>query len=707
MGRNNLWEDVSNRNTTGYYYVTYEQPIYKGMIYSYYGPTNKTDWIKTINLSNEDSYKIKDNAPNKFYVRPSNDYDGLCVTNAVEIIVKSKPSDGSSIGEEIGRIHIPIHFMLNRYSHAAINEWDGNSVVIDKDDNGVILAPQVGAGKKENDNSFTGVLMGTVKEYNKNEETGLFGYGKGVRSFFLDSQTGNAIFGMPGDGQIQILPSGDDEDGATAILKSSNYNYKPDGTGTGMKISLSAPYIRFGSGDFEVDPNGHITAKGGGEIAGWCIDDYAIFSKDKDDATNKYSRKKARTGMSSVYDIDLKDKDGNPAATIKTVKIPDSSKDNGWREENKAVAFWAGDKDSNCNFFVSHDGYLKATQASIGAGTSDCIFIGKSSENSKYSAIFSGKKDSFSTGQQGFYIGPDGIALGKYNSSSESNSFQVDKNGNLIARKGYIGNGSNGWEIKPTYIKNGDKTSYNDSEEGVFLGASGIGLGEYFYVDRGGNLHARRGQIANWSISDNSIYTSDGSWDNTNGMYFGTSGLRLGDKFSVTSAGVMYAKDGHYEGEITSNSGRIGGWYIGTDTLSGGNITMDSTGSIYAKDNAWWIKGDGTASFTNVKITGGIAGSISLGDGTANISSSGTKIDNTELPTYINSLVVNNLNVEDTLLFRNKNAGWADSVHSIKEITYNPSTHIISITFWVKEVMTADYNSSPTRAGVIQSFTLY
>jgi len=66
---------------------------------------------------------------------------------------------------------------LNRYGHAALNVWDGNSIELGDKNGGTILAPQVGAGKKEG-TTFTGVLMGTQKNGN-NEETGLFGYNKG------------------------------------------------------------------------------------------------------------------------------------------------------------------------------------------------------------------------------------------------------------------------------------------------------------------------------------------------------------------------------------------------------------------------------------------------------------------------------------------------------------------------------------------------
>jgi len=53
--------------------------------------------------------------------------------------------------------------MLNRYGHAALNDWDGNSIDIGNTSHDTILAPQVGAGQKNNKNEFTGILMGSVK----------------------------------------------------------------------------------------------------------------------------------------------------------------------------------------------------------------------------------------------------------------------------------------------------------------------------------------------------------------------------------------------------------------------------------------------------------------------------------------------------------------------------------------------------------------
>jgi len=55
---------------------------------------------------------------------------------------------------------------LDTYGNEAINGWDGTSISLGKDkagnDNGTILAPQIGAGIKNSDNTFSGVIMGSV-----------------------------------------------------------------------------------------------------------------------------------------------------------------------------------------------------------------------------------------------------------------------------------------------------------------------------------------------------------------------------------------------------------------------------------------------------------------------------------------------------------------------------------------------------------------
>jgi hypothetical protein len=228
------------------------------------------NWINSINIGDR---VLSGLASNQKAVKPLDSFDGQCVTNALLCVI-------SKDNTEIARIHIPIHLLLNRYGNSAINGWDGNSINIDAN-GGFILAPQVGAGIKETDNSFTGVVMGKVKESGQSkEDIGLIGYSKGTRSIFLDAETGKATFGANGKGQIIIDPSNN-----KAQLYSGNYSTSNK---TGMMIDLTTPEIKFGSGTFSVDKDGKIKSTSG-TIGGWTITENSLYTGSKqtfDNTTN-------------------------------------------------------------------------------------------------------------------------------------------------------------------------------------------------------------------------------------------------------------------------------------------------------------------------------------------------------------------------------------------------------------------------------------
>lgn len=202
---------------------------------------------------------------NKIKLIPVSEYSGECVSTGLECICKKK-SDNTTV---IGKIHIPIHCMLNRYANAAINGWDGNSVTIN-DTDGYILTPQIGAGTKDEQNRFTGMLMGSVKDNSNGvTKTGLLGYDAGQQSLFLDAESGGAIFGKDLNGQITIDPQSN-----KSYLFSHNYwqNYNEKGfpasydssnmTGEGLLIDLATPQIKYGDGTkFGIDAEGNLTCR--------------------------------------------------------------------------------------------------------------------------------------------------------------------------------------------------------------------------------------------------------------------------------------------------------------------------------------------------------------------------------------------------------------------------------------------------------------
>lgn len=255
---NNIWEDVSQ--IKGSHKINYES-TYCGNI------------VKNINGQNityqdahllKASYRLGSQKDNQWGYRPITRYDGECVNVAVLCTYKKQT------GQPIGRINVPIHFYLNKFGLDHLNDWDGNSIQISEED-GYILAPQVGAGSKDENNRFTGVLMGEVKNPSKNiSNTGLLGYSDGDRTFFLNSANGSAIFGKAGKGQLIIDPNQN-----KALLYSSNFwkasAYDPvtglpeisasnESGDSGLLIDLTTPEIRFGNGKFKVGADGKVIA---------------------------------------------------------------------------------------------------------------------------------------------------------------------------------------------------------------------------------------------------------------------------------------------------------------------------------------------------------------------------------------------------------------------------------------------------------------
>jgi hypothetical protein len=84
-----------------------------------------------------------------------------------------------------------------------LNAWDG-SFVIDEEA-GTIMSTMVGAGKKNNDNTFSGVLMGDIASsgLDSGSGIGLYGFHEGAQSFNFNVD-GTAFLGKAGHGRIHF-----------------------------------------------------------------------------------------------------------------------------------------------------------------------------------------------------------------------------------------------------------------------------------------------------------------------------------------------------------------------------------------------------------------------------------------------------------------------------------------------------------------------
>ena len=152
---------------------------------------------------------------NKVYILPNDTYSGDITNNYIQAIIKNN--------NHIATIYAPVHMSLNTFGLASVNAWDGNKVDINEaeDGTGYVMAPQIGAGEKDNNNRFTGILMGkartNINTTQEENQVGLFGYAHGYQSIFLDAETGNSYFGLP-DGK-PLVKQGDDW-----IIGNDDYN---------------------------------------------------------------------------------------------------------------------------------------------------------------------------------------------------------------------------------------------------------------------------------------------------------------------------------------------------------------------------------------------------------------------------------------------------------------------------------------------------
>ena len=192
--------------------------------------------------------------------------------------------------------------------------------------------------------------------------------------------------------------------------------------------------------------------------------------------------------------------------------------------------------------------------------------------------------------------------------------------------------------------KGGDTTSFGWTltEDGFILSS---GNRQVFKADKDGitvtgKIQATSGYIGNsssgFAIGSRSINNGMTSLSDTenNGVYIGTDGIALGGgKFKVNSSGV-----------ITATSGTIGGFTLGASYIRGGDLMLNSDGSISGK--GWSISAGGYASFNNFSGSGSFSGGgASFGGGGSYLPSS-VSVGGTPIGTYVENLIANKITAE-------------------------------------------------------------
>lgn len=183
------------------------------------------------------------------------------------------------------------------------------------------------------------------------------------------------------------------------------------------------------------------------------------------------------------------------------------------------------------------------------------------------------------------------FAMWAGSNTASSAKFSVSKGGLITAKEGNIGgwilssnkltsdNYRTGMASSGTYRFWAGASSSSTASNPVFSGSS------YFYVTSTGELHCRNASV-NGTITANSgtiggwKITSYGLENESGTIQLSTSSLRVGDNFSVSSSGRLTASNASITGQITADSGRIGGWRIGEDYIRAGSTYLYADGEI-------------------------------------------------------------------------------------------------------------------------------
>ena len=105
----------------------------------------------------------------------------------------------------------PILVLQNKYPSRIVNKWDGKSIVMDEE-SGIILNTALASGRKESDNTFSGVMLGdwsgsggvnNASDKSLTDCTGIYGFNHGAMAYAFKDD-GTAFIGKYGRGRIEF-----------------------------------------------------------------------------------------------------------------------------------------------------------------------------------------------------------------------------------------------------------------------------------------------------------------------------------------------------------------------------------------------------------------------------------------------------------------------------------------------------------------------
>ena len=341
--------------------------------------------------------------------------------------------------------YVPILFANVTSLYDFVGEWDGESAKIGED---YVISPIAAFGGKDENNKFTGLVLGAVNDSHTSYEEefkGMIGYYQNQRTFELNATNGMAKFGRSGKGQIVIDPKQDE-----ALIYGGNYNVDLKSA-----IKIKASYDSPTSSILSLDENSiNFKAKtiGGGQIKFTLFkDSEAVYELDVIDRIYDQS-------WETEIELDVSDKDKlheGESVIVTIVNISNVVSAEGMLINlTKPSIEWGNEK-----FSVDKDGALKSTSGEIGGFTivDDALYsivdancaVGMSTAPGEKWAFWAGTKtdnpnfNEYTGANAQFRVGHDGTLIAENanligsltaaNISTNSGLFTVNAQGKLTA----------------------------------------------------------------------------------------------------------------------------------------------------------------------------------------------------------------------------------------------------------------------------------
>lgn len=454
----------------------------------------------------------------------------------------------------------PIFITQNRYGSSVLNSWDENLTI--DEENGIILSTMMGAGYKDDENRFNGVVMGdvrTVLDGNNVDAVGLYGFHEGAQSFGFKVD-GTAFIGKSGHGRILM-------DGNKGQIQSAAYGQLD--SAAGMLIDLDDGYIEM---------RGTKIGNDGSYLPDTFLDEEEVEhqSKIRLDVQSPYLTIQSNNKDKNLVYI------GSDKYYLQSNNYEKEDEDSGTLGDGMKIDLVDGHIDAynfkltSNRLFISSEGTITSPYIRI----KDNINTADEYDDENNLLLITDDKFEIQSGDYFVENFDDGTSV------KRGMRFIIRDNDSTSKIEAYSGFSM---ELYDGDYKdeNGEATHYikiKTNSETPFK------IGRNFNVDWDGNVSITGGSIEIKGAIEKEVVNADGT----------TSMIVTETLFKVTNEGVLYATGANISGTITAS--HISGSTIESNDIKGGTLSIGG-GQLTADDKGVIIK---NATITNCNIQNGI-----------------------------------------------------------------------------------------------------